>query len=204
MNTLVKRHYLSQRNNRLHFIEACNVTAAIMSFFQAGYKKELYRARDEWNRKNGTNWLQFEDALFDFMCQKKYRKHAKKLGSWNPNYYYEHPHELWQTLELGCNDFILPVVMLDWSISLSKIDEYIEDGNGFFISGNLPGTAGHFVNIGGVSGSTVTINDPWGDYTTEYADYDGYGVEMSFRDFARMMRKNSKTGYYEGFLVRKK
>lgn len=204
MNTLKKEHYLSQRNNRLHFIEACNVTSAIMAFFQAGYYKEVFDARDMWNIENGTNYLQPEDALYAFMCQEKYRKHARDLGTWKPNYFYNHPHELWQTLELGCNDFIgQGVVMLDWSISLSQIDEYIETGNGFFMSGNIPGTAGHFVNIGGVEKDCVVINDPFGDWKTDYDDVGGYGCKMTFKEFRQYMAKNRKTGYHEGFLVRR-
>jgi hypothetical protein len=206
MNTLARKDYRGQLNNELRPKVACNVTHMIMNILQAGWHKELKHAVREWERKTDRIFLQEEDALMSFILQEKYRKDAQtRLG----NKFYNAPYEVWQTLMRATNDFIgIPIVRIDWTITLDGIQDHITNGDGVGVSGDFPGTDGHFVNMGWIGDDYEIINDPNGDHTTGYKKGEsGYGVKMTrqeFRDIIKCANRTKYPGTYLAFVVRAK
>jgi hypothetical protein len=206
MNTLARKDYRGQLNNELCPKVACNVTHMIMNLFQAGWGKEVRAAVKDWERKTDRIFLQEEDALMSFILQEKYRKDAQaRLG----DKYYNAPYEVWQTLMQATNDFIgIPIVRIDWTITLDGIQDHITSGDGVGVSGDFPGTAGHFVNMGWIGDDYEIINDPYGDHTAGYKKgQSGYGVKMTrqeFRDIIKCANRAKYPGTYLAFIVRAK
>jgi hypothetical protein len=202
MNTLKKDDYFSQRNNELKPFGACNVTMMIMILSQAGYSKDVYIMRDFWNAEYKTNFKQPEDSLMNFLQQDKYREKSKgALKDW-----YKYPEQGFNALVDGTNDWMKEnICFVSWSESLDMINDYIINGFGVGVCGDFPGTAGHFVDIGGLSDFGIMINDPYGNYLKEYQDKNGYDVEMPIGDFNKYVYgPKGKTRKYFAFIARPK
>lgn len=197
VNTLAQNDYYSQRNNAVKANSACNVTSMIMAACQSGRLGEIIATTDFWNGEREQNgkpgFKQPEDSLIDFINREPYKTAASESQGQK---YFNAPEEVWAVLVAGFNDWISPngngPAHIDWSAGINELISHIESGYGVVGSGKFPGTDGHFVNIGGYSAHGVIINDPWGNYLTGYKDTHGYGVEMPFSDFKKILMPYGK------------
>lgn len=216
-NTLDPNDYYSQRNNALKPGTACNVTALVMAACQAGRLGEMVACQDYHNSKrmmdNKDPYKQPEDSIMSHLNMEKWRQHA--MTQMRPQYY-NRPEEVWSTLVAGFNEWfsgpiadgphggaVQSIARIDWNCSRADLMVYIDKGYGVVASGSFPTTKGHFVNIGGYTAHGIVINDSWGNYLTEYKDIHGYGIEMPFSDYDRIIkgRNDSKGNGYKYVIV---
>jgi len=197
------KDYYSQRNNRLYPSSTCNVTAMVQALHLAGYNPESWAKTRE----------QPEDALAAFtddprVNAERARQNIDPWGLSIPN------RQIHSLLSFATNLWtgIPGLTSFSTSLGLDALMANLILGHPVVISTKLtPG--GHVVTLAGmrVTGTppgvgtpavgTIEgffIDDPWGDYTTDYASPNGKKVFMKKEDFLTLVNQTgsmSKWGH---------
>jgi hypothetical protein len=184
--------YYTQRNNELHPMSACNVTAMINALVAAGWK--LPETKE-----------QPEDALLAFI---QTNEECEKLWIKNDPLKQIPPNQWHNVLSLGVNLWLnLPIASINWKTNVVDIVEHLMIGGTCIASGLFPTTEGHFVAIVGTtyepldgSVSNFIIDDPWGDYRTNYKIKNGNSIEMLFEDYEKIIKPIDKKEKWVHFI----
>lgn len=176
--------YHTQRNNKVVPWSSCNTTSAIMALKQAGYGMPSHVKG------------QPEDALSKHLrTDEAYRK-MMALAPWaferksgNPIY---SPQEVHSVLEWGINSWIgHDADHFTTAATMADLLGYLDTNGGVMLSGRFPlpgGEMGHIVSLAGyiLAGEQLThwiIDDPYGDWRTEYRTVKGNDIALSVSDF---------------------
>jgi hypothetical protein len=183
----------TQRNNKKYPMEACNVTSYVMAGKQAGI---LFDTPDG---------VQPEDWLFTYMNTPEYYERMQREHPWSwermPNgrvKYHYRPNEIHAMLAEAFNELVGRDVATFYEAGRPSglIAAYVRAGCGVVLSGRFPyrgGTIGHIVSLAGYSfdGDEIIewiIDDPFGDYHTDYTDHRGNNVPVDTDDFRQIFR----------------
>jgi len=179
--------YYSQRNNELSPNSSCNVTSMVSGLVSAS-----------WPLPAGM-YKQPEDNLLDFI-QKNFavRKRWMELCPKQ-----DIPaNQIHETLCLGTNLWLEqlrgPKIVLLWALGLADIKKVIDDGGAVVMSGRFQdarsGEIGHIVPVVGYQADDegfvthVILDDPWGDYESQYQIQRGDDIFMPVNDWLSMIR----------------
>lgn len=209
----------SQRDNKLFALSACNVTSMVMAAHQAGYDVERFEEGGE----------QAEDVLMTICRSKPVEDFTKKNTPWAWNSKKRSwnfpPNEVHASLSFALNKMLdKDVSVFKTSYRLLDIAQTLLDSGGAVVSGVFEledgRELGHVVSVSGIKykGTGVAsfdkhyikeadikgfyIDDPYGDYTTNYTNTHGNNIYMSISDFIRIFRK-SGTSTKWAHLIRK-
>lgn len=194
-NNSVEKPYYSQRNNALKPEGACNVTAMISALSAAGWPVEKLADK---------TYPQPEDALMHFMLadpdvDKEWHR-IDRACRFPPNEW--HP-----LLAFGTNKFLEKKGIAErgtaavcWGENryADDLKKAIDGGGSAVVSGLFEfqsGKAlGHVVAVVGYKTddagklASFTLDDPWGNYHTKYADANGNDIDMPVDDFVSIIR----------------
>lgn len=208
-NNSKNKDYFTQRNNELKPNGACNVTSMINALNAASWPvAQLANER----------FSQPEDALMDFIkTDRRVNIVWKKFdpsGSYAPNEW--HP-----VLAYGTNLYLQEKGLLrkgDAAVEFGEdrklfdIIRQIDDGGAAVLSGLFVAhgkkTIGHVVACVGYTTDNkndvdaLILDDPWGNYHTEYADPNGNDIIMPIEDFKKLIRHCGNLGSKMCHLVR--
>lgn len=186
--------YHTQRNNKLIPFSSCNTTSMVMAMKQANVKMFHHEYHE-----------QEEDALTDFLLSEESYEKMKTLAPWahdrNGEAIYP-PNQVHAMLEWAVNHLTnSKIVRFTTSATFTQIIAHIMKGGGIVLSGQFPlgdrylghivSLAGHMTDQNDITPehidtrkiSHVIIDDPYGDYRTEYADHRGNDVIMPVNEF---------------------
>jgi len=184
--------YYTQRNNKIKPGAACNVTSIISALSAAGWPVE----------KLAPKGVQPEDELMRFLitdpkCSADWKR-LDPAGHYPPNEWHsilaDGANRLVRRVICGSNK--LPIIYTENS-SAADISGVIAGGGAAAVSGLFALPDGkklnHIVSVVGFTGSAdapdgFILDDPWGDYRTGYAEYDGNDVEMPMTDFLSIIK----------------
>jgi hypothetical protein len=166
--------YHSQVNNLVIPHEACNTTSIIMGSKQAGH---------ECNFGEG----QPEDVLTTLCLSKKY---WLMMDNINPNYKKDgyRPNEIHACLCSATNElFGKDIDVFSTEVAVSKIKEHLDNGGGIVLSGKFTLPNGkilnHIVSLAGYGDDGYLIDDPYGNFRTNYADRHGNDIFITNDEF---------------------
>jgi hypothetical protein len=198
-----KCDYHTQINNKVVPHASCNTTSMVMALKQAGVP--LPFPQDE----------QPEDYLTSFLRQRESYEMMRELTPWffdktNGKALYP-PNEVHKMLEWGVNTLLgRTVVQFSTEVLITTLFDHIHKGGGAVLSGEFPLKNGkklrHIVSLAGTvedDGETVgvIIDDPYGDWRTDYQDCRGNDVEMSLLEFQGVFRPRWNKGVKWAHLV---
>ena len=186
--------YHTQRNNKLIPFSSCNTTAMVMAMKQASVKMFNHEYHE-----------QEEDALTDFLLSEESYEKMKELAPWaydkNGAVIYP-PNQVHAMLEWAVNYLTNSnTVRFTTQSTFMQIITHIMKGGGVVLSGLFPlgdRHLGHIVSLAGFITSQaditperidtrkitqVIIDDPYGDYRTNYADHRGNDILMPVNEF---------------------
>jgi hypothetical protein len=183
--------YYSQRNNELSPGSSCNVTSMVSGLVSAS-----------WPLPAGK-FKQPEDNLLDFI-----RNSSIVQRRWDviDPQHKTPPNQLHELLCLGTNLWLEhlrgPKIELLWKLSIDDIVTVIDFGGAVVMSGKFQdrqsGEIGHIVPIVGYQEDRpgkVThfiLDDPWGDYESQYRIQRGDDIFMPISDWLSMIREQNK------------
>ena len=134
--------YKSQLDNANNPTGSCNVTSMIMAMCTGGLPRTI------------PNGKQTEDALYEFLIQQGYSRHAPYDLSRGAN---EFRKRFFPELEIWSE--------LDVNARWSKIKTHLDKNRPVVIHGYFTGF-GHIVCIVGYDGSNWIVNDPYGEWNS--------------------------------------
>lgn len=196
----IGKPWRDQRNNTWKPHGACNVTSYRMAADQAGIKcpgdEDRFLAF-----MNRPHWYQQIAKRFPW---------AYESGPGSSNYLYP-PEQIHDLLAEGFNKWThTDSARFEMCVTRRELIEAILKGCGVVLSGKFPYRGGRSINhIVSLAGFETTqkdvddapvgeldpyrirqwiIDDPYGDYRTEYESHDGNGVRMSPADFTRIFK----------------
>ena len=176
--------YHSQRNNLVVPLASCNTTSIVMALLQAGHTLPPHDGQPE-------------DALSRHLQTQEAFAKQRELAPWSVKDY--PPQEVHVVLEWGTNSWMGAEVdaftdgMVKQGLHLG-----LQNGCGFALSGKFPrrngSVLGHIVSLAGYveHGGVVVewiIDDPYGDWHTDYTDHHGNNVFLTDADFDAIFRK---------------
>lgn len=202
VNNGAGKPYYTQRNNKERPNSACNVTSMITALSAAGWPVNTFAREGE----------QPEDALMRFIYTD-----AATLKRWeqiDPKK--EVPPNQWHVvLAYGAGRFLKTLgfdaaaVTFRDAVSVEEITGIIESGgaaviSGVFQQGGKP--LNHIVAIVGYGedkdGFYFIIDDPWGDYHSDYKNQKGKSIKMPLKDFLRIGKPQGQTKKWAHFVRR--
>jgi len=183
--------FRSQRDNKERPSSACNVTSVIIALCAAGWPVDAFAPAS----------VQPEDALMRFI----YTDPAtlKRWEQVDPKK--EIPPNQWHSvLAYGAGRFLknlgydAAAIEFRDSVSVNEIVGAIDAGGAAVLSGIFQQNRkplNHIVAAVGYgndkNGFYFIIDDPWGNYHTDYKDHNGKGIRMPMADFAKIMKPQS-------------
>lgn len=191
VNNSDNKPYYSQRNNELSPGSSCNVTSMISGLVSAGYP-----------HFPAGKFKQEEDNLLDFI--RSSRDVQRRWDEIDPKHT-NPPNQIHETLCLGTNLWLAPMgqpkIVLRWNLRLADIISVIDQGGAVVMSGRFQdqrsGEIGHIVAVVGYQADEageithVILDDPWGDYETQYRVQRGDDVFMPISDWMSMIREQN-------------
>lgn len=162
----------------------CNTTAASMGIKYTGHKTPV-------------SYEQMPDYLMDILDSPEGRAHLQnivpgaKYNPWNDSY----------CIAWAVNQAIGKEICKVKEVTFPEIVEHIKSGGAVVIGGGFltGGTSGHFVCIVGfkfaddTSITDVIVDDPYGNYNTDYKDhFDGDDIVIKLPDFVKMTFGSAK------------
>jgi len=192
-------NYHTQRNNKKIPLRACNTTSAIMAMKQAGIEYTVLPG------------MQDEDYLTMLLETEEAYELQANFYAWSVGIY--RPQEVHGILEWGINKLAgKKVDRFKTNASIEELIFFLIRGRGIMLSGTFDLPNGkelhHIVSLAGfkssqpgilssqTSGSIdissiseVIIDDPYGDYRTEYINHHGNNVALSISDFNFIFKK---------------
>lgn len=166
--------YHSQRNNKKIPHSACNTTSMIMALKQAGYKCNFGKGQPE-------------DILTNLLLSPKYWNMMNKLNPNLKNQGYR-PNEIHACLCAAANEIIEhTIVCFSTETPVSRIKHHLTDGGGVVLSGKFTLSDGsvlnHIVSLAGFGDDGFIIDDPYGDFRTDYKDHRGNDIFITNDEF---------------------
>ncbi|GHU65136.1 hypothetical protein FACS189447_03540 [Spirochaetia bacterium] len=201
VNNSDNKPWYTQRNNVLSPGSSCNVTSMVSGLVSAGWPLP------------GGKYKQDEDNLLDFI-----RSNPNVQRRWDvldPKHITP-PNQIHELLCLGTNLWLAsmngPPIVLKWTLTLQDIVKAIDEGGAVVMSGRFQdvksGAIGHIIPFVGYQATEdgeithLIMDDPWGDYETEYRVQSGDDVFMPVGDWLRQIREQNKT-YKFGHVIPK-
>lgn len=182
INNSAPADYYSQRNNRRSPYAACNVTAMVDALAAARWP--LPPARDWEDQQPEDRLMLFIEA--DSECRHMWRT-LDPRGELPPNQWHA-------VLALGTNRWMGQVIVqFSESVEIPRMIGQLALGGTCVVCGRFPRTSGHLVALVGVAmeeparPSYWIIDDPYGDYHTNYESERGDDVQLPHEDFLRIL-----------------
>lgn len=180
MYNLKKENYYTQRNNTRHPFSACMPTSRAMFYIGNGFIKD--------EPKNGEA---LDDYIFYLTEQVTEYQKVAISGQWAKKYPASQLHDIYPKL---IDSMLLGKVVSKFgSLSIEKIDAFLESGKVLMCSGLFPTTQGHAVCIIGKDADGYILADPYGNYHTNYEDTAGYGVKIPDLDFLAFVHPSGQS-----------
>jgi uncharacterized protein YvpB len=185
--------YHSQRNNMVIPYAACNTTSIVMALKQAGH---------DCNFGEG----QPEDILTTLLLTQKYWSMMDRENSKFRNQGYR-PNEIHSCLCAATNDLVgKSVDVFNTNVSVLRIKNHLTAGGGVVLSGKFHlsngETLNHIISLAGYGDDGFLIDDPYGDFRTDYKDHHGNDIFITNDEFMTIF-KGGET-YKWAHLVSKK
>lgn len=181
--------YHTQINNREVPYESCNTTSCIMALKQADWPMPVDEAT-----------IQPEDALTLHLKTPEAYEAQKRLAAWSVGGH--PPQEVHIVLAWGVNTWIGAEVDRFTTAATLEVDiaGTVQEGGGVVISGAFPrpgetklrhivSVAGYCTTAGDIS--HVIIDDPYGDWHTEYSSHRGNNVLLTRAEFDEIFIKDN-------------
>ena len=193
INLSAGKEYLTQRNNKISPMSTCNVTAAIMALEASDIPFG-----------DSMKWAQEEDALADLLLSDESYEIMKRKYPWAIRDGYM-PYEVHGMLEWGINEFVgQKVDTFSTNVSIMDILLNIKDNRcAPLVSGKFT-KFGHIVAVVGYIENApfktlhdieyIIIDDPYGDYWTDYEIRNGDNVQMTVQQFNRIVKSSDNLG----------
>ena len=176
--------YHSQRNNMIIPHSSCNTTSMIMALKQAGHHCSFGEGQPE-------------DILTKLLLTKKYWEMMDKL---NPKFKGQgyRPNEIHACLCAATNVIIgSPVDFFSTEIPIIEIKNHLENGGGVVLSGKFKLTNGkvlnHIVSLAGYGDDGFLIDDPYGNFRSDYADHHGNDIFITNEEFVTIFKGTETT-----------
>jgi hypothetical protein len=187
-NNSTKTPYYTQRNNKKRPAAACNVTAATQACMITD------------NKFPHPEGMQPEDFLMEILETKEAWSLLNTVipgalcNPWNVS------HCIAWAVNKACGKRICKVE----TVTLQEMIYHILKGNSISISGRFT-KSGHFVCLVGLETDqdidtikshhdvdlskikNIIVDDPWGDYTKNYTDFNGNDVMLPIKDFVNLV-----------------
>lgn len=188
INNSIDNNYHSQINNTIIPLASCNTTSAIMYLKNNNilfdYPKEM----------------QPEDYLSQILQSDEAIKIKEKLfpQEWAKNF---RPQEIHKCLSWGINKLVgKEISKFDDSRNINDIVNDLKNGKCVIMSGAFT-PCGHVVCVVGleIKDSKIInfiIDDPFGNYWTNYKDHRGNNIKFPFDDFIKITRHFNKEVKY--------
>jgi hypothetical protein len=176
--------YHTQRNNKVIPFSACNTTALVMAMVQAGWMVD-------------GQGDQPEDMLTKLLLSDESYKAMQRTVPWSyrdgvPLY---PPNEVMAMLVWAANKSAPRKIAAMRTISILGLIRGVMAHHGYVLLGKIPlprqgKTLGHYVSVAGVDMDcdsdsvamtkikSIIIDDPYGDYRTEYDSHKGNDVDV--------------------------
>ena len=180
--------FRSQRDNKERPASACNVTSMIIALCAAGWPVDTFAPAG----------AQPEDALMRFIYSD-----AATLKRWeqiDPQRTIP-PNQWHAVLAYGTGRFLKSLgydataAAFRTDIGINEIVGAIDSGGAAVISGTFQQNGRPLEHIvaavgygNGKDGFYFIIDDPWGNYRSDYKDHNGKGIKMPLEDFNRIMK----------------
>lgn len=166
--------YHTQRNNQKIPHSTCNTTSMIMALKQAGHSCFFGEGQPE-------------DILTELLLTEKYWNMMDKL---NPNYRKDgyRPNEIHDCLCAATNEIIGKTVdYFSTETLVLRIKNHLSDGGGVVLSGKFSLSNGkvlnHIVSLAGYGEDGFIIDDPYGNFRTDYKDHKGNDIFITNDEF---------------------
>lgn len=166
--------YHSQINNKLIPHSACNTTSIIMGAKQAGHDCNFGKDQPE-------------DVLTELCLTEKY---WLMMDNINPKYRDQgyRPNEIHACLCAATNElFNKNIDIFSTEVAISKIKSNLDDGGGVVLSGKFKLPNGdilnHIVSLAGYGDKGYLIDDPYGNFRTNYTDRRGNDIFITNDEF---------------------
>ncbi len=181
--------YHTQLNNRRLPLSTCNTTSMIMALKQAGAEPPF--------PLKGEDDIQPEDYLTDFLRSPESYRKMKELTPW----FFDRvsgkatvaPNEVHQMLEWGVNTLRRKKVdKFSTGVSIETIIAHLIKGGGVVLSGEFRlknRNLHHIVSLAGFvtdENEDIThfiIDDPYGNFRTDYQDQRGNNIRITRDEF---------------------
>ena len=184
--------YHSQRNNAIVPYSSCNTTSMIMALKQAGWEMPAHEGQPE-------------DALSLFLQTSEAIKMQEKLAPWSVGSY--PPQQVHACLQWGVNKWMGED--LDEFSTVARAADLLaqlDSRGGVVLSGRFPlsdGELGHIVSLAGyvtldASNEVIrwTIDDPYGNWHSQYEDSRGNDCDLTLQDFNRIFDRQNNGLYW--------
>ncbi len=183
--------YHTQINNRRLPLSTCNTTSMIMALKQAGVRPP-----------GPLKGVQPEDYLTDFLLSSESYRKMKEITPW----FFDRetgkatvaPNEVHQMLEWGVNTLLKKQVdRFSTGVSIEAIIDHLKKGGGVVLSGEFRlknRNLHHIVSLAGFvteRQEDVThfiIDDPYGDFRTDYHDQRGNDIRITRDEFVEIFK----------------
>lgn len=216
INLSTGKDYHSQRNNKIDPHGACGPTSLVMALLYSGYTLP------------GCQGRQPEDVLIEFLRENKIidlyykknypREHRQKVPANEIPMVREFGINLWMGKRVS--NFTFGARMNDIAYSLIKGKACAVSGLWPYKSGDVIKSIGHIVCVCGFQTAqeniekinspfnidcnkiiSFIVDDPYGDYRTNYTDIRGNDVIVPYRDFFRIVKENGQNRKWTHFIL---
>ena len=196
--------YHTQINNRRLPLSTCNTTSMIMALKQAGVRPP-----------GPLKGVQPEDYLTDFLRSPESYRKMKEMTPW----FFDRktgkailpPNEVHQMLEWGVNTLLNKQVdRFSTGVSIETIIAHLIKGGGVVLSGEFRlknRNLHHIVSLAGFvtdENEDVThfiIDDPYGNFRTDYQDQHGNNIKITRDEFMVIFKPTGDDEVKWGHLV---
>lgn len=167
--------YHTQVNNKVFPHSTCNTTSMIMALKQAGYECDF------------SNTEQPEDVLTKLLQTEKYWLMMDRLNSDLRKQDYR-PNEIHACLREATNEIIgKQVDYFSVEVPVLRIKQHLTSGGGVVLSGRFRLSDGtvlnHIVSLAGYGDDCFIIDDPYGNFRTDYKDRRGNNIVITEDEF---------------------
>lgn len=211
-------NYNTQRDNKRHAWRACNVTSYAMNAKRAGYvipHKEGQDWADSFMEIMERPELYEEmENTYDWAVRWEENDDGELVKRYNVR-----PSQIHAYLSREFNKLVgYDATVFSTSTTIQEMLWTLFNGGAVSLSGDFPyngSTIGHIVALSHI-GTTqpdiwkieslnqidsryiekFVIDDPWGDFHTNYQDHDGNNVHMSREEFVDIIKHGSLAGTY--------
>jgi hypothetical protein len=188
VNISTKDTYHTQINNKKVPLTSCFATSVIMKL--SIQKIKIY---DVCNYKHDVNYFenvtgwQPEDYLTSILCTDEAKDYFEKIAGRRPKnneqrFYYTVVE--WAVNKILCRKEVVKYKKISIQEIMKNIDRKIP-----VVCGGKFTSSGHMVCVVGYTKDSIIIDDPYGNYHTDYRDSKGNNIEISLDLFNQLTDK---------------